>query len=141
MRSSVFYRRNRSRSAQAISIPFKILKFHYKQSKLFQFLFRSNNSNSNFIMTICMRFCARLGRNSQNIYSGEKCFERRLQSRIRPLYYTQHTFPVSLTVFEIIKQKGSYEANYVNVNCTFNHQQQSYDHTRTLPKPLNVDND
>jgi hypothetical protein len=71
---------------------------------------------------------------------GEKRCERRLQSRIQPIYYIQDTFPVSLTGFELIKQKGSYAASSMHLNRTFSYQQWSSEQTRRLPKPLNVGN-
>jgi hypothetical protein len=43
------------------------------------------------------------------------------QSRIKPIYYIQHTFPVIVTVFELIKQKGSYADSSTNLNRTFSH--------------------
>ena len=57
------------------------------------------------------------------IYRGEKCCKRRLYSRIESIYihYVQHTFPVSLTVFELIKRKGSYAASSMNLNRIFSH--------------------
>jgi hypothetical protein len=83
-----------------------VAEFHLKLSENSN-LAKSETDNGHFVEDLSgflLAFRAHFARNFLNVYRSKTCFKQKLWRNVKHSFYAQRTFPLSLTVFEMIRK-------------------------------------